>query len=60
MLILFKILINDLFCFIENVSTHNIPDDDTLSAWARILSDVIKLLESENDIALNCLTSNVY
>ena len=30
--------------FIENASTHNMADDNTISAWAKTLSDVIRLV----------------
>ena len=54
----FNISIIDLFHFTENVSTHNSADDNTLSAWTTTLSEVIRLLESERNIAVNLFTNN--
>lgn len=54
--IFFNVSINDLLCFIENVSSHNISDENTLPAWAKTLSNVIKLLVSEINKAVNWFT----
>ena len=42
--------INDLFVFIESSSTHNFADDNTLSAWANTISDLINKLESDRTL----------
>ena len=47
--LLFDFSINDLFFFIESSSIHNFADDNTLSAWANTISDLINKLESDSD-----------
>ena len=51
--LLFDFSINDLFFFIETSSIHN-----TLSAWANTISDLIKKLESDSNIATECFKIN--
>ena len=55
---LFEFLINNLFSFIESSLTHNFADDNTLSAWANIISDLINKLESDSDIAIEWFKKN--
>ena len=50
--ILFNLSINDLFFFISNASIFNFADDNTLSAFAKTISELIKVLESENNYCL--------
>ena len=38
-----------LFFFMEFSSIHNFADDNTLSAWANTISDLINKLESDSD-----------
>ena len=49
--LLFGFSINDLFFFIESSSIHNFADDNTLSARANTISDLINKLESDSIIA---------
>ena len=51
-------LINDLFFFIESSSVHNFADDNTLSAWANTISDLINKLESDSNIAIEWFKMN--
>ena len=56
--ILFNLSINDLFFFIQTSTVHNFADDNTLSAWAKTVSEVISILESESKIAIDWFTNN--
>ena len=44
--ILFNLSINDLFFFVVLASLYNFADDNTLSAFATTVSELIKILES--------------
>ena len=50
--LLFNFSINDLFFFIESFSTHNLADDNALSARATTISDLISKLEKDSNIAI--------
>ena len=50
--LLFDFSINDLFFFVESSTIHNFADDNTLSAWANTISDLINKLESDSNIAI--------
>ena len=52
--ILFNLFINDLFMFIEKSELENFADDNTISASARNIHELVKLLESESNVAINC------
>ena len=61
--ILFNIFINDLFLWIEEASLHNFADDNTLSAFANSIQDLIRILENDSEIAIkwfkdNCMSVN--
>ena len=56
--LLFDFSINDLFFFIESSSIHNFADDNTLSAWANTISDLINKLESDSNIAIEWFKMN--
>ena len=56
--LLFDFSINDLFFFIESSSIHNFADDNTLSAWANTISDLINKLESDSNIAIEWFKVN--
>ncbi len=45
--ILFNFYINDLFFFIREANLHNYADDNTISAYAKNLPDLIRLLQDE-------------
>ena len=49
--ILFNVFINDFFFFIKRTSVHNFADDNTLSNFAKTVSDLIKTLEDESRAA---------
>ena len=56
--ILFNIFINDLFLFINISSLHNYADDNTLSAFAKNIPNLIKILEDDSELAINWLKEN--
>ena len=56
--ILFNIFINDLFLWIKESELYNFADDNTLSATADTIRDLITILESESEIALNWFDLN--
>ena len=56
--ILFNIFINDLTMFIKTANLHNFADDNTLSAYAADISNLINILEDESSIAVDWLSSN--
>ena len=56
--ILFNLSINDLFSFIEKASNHNLANDNSLSAWAQYVSDLIAILESEGRVLIDWFTKN--
>ena len=56
--ILFNVFMNDLFLFIKTADIHNFADDNTLSAFARELNDLLDILEIESKISIDWLESN--
>ena len=56
--LLFDFSINKLFFFIESSSIHNFADDNTLSAWTNAISDLMKKLESDSNIAIEWYNMN--
>ena len=56
--LLYDFSINNLFFFIESSSIHNFADDNTLSAWANTISDLINKLESDSNIAIEWFKMN--
>ena len=56
--LLFDFSINELFFFIESSSIHNFADDNTLSARANKISDLINKLESDSNIAIEWFKMN--
>ena len=57
-LILFNLSINDLFFFVVRASLYNFADDNTLSAFATTVSEVIKILESESEVVIDWFKIN--
>ena len=49
---------NDLFIWIEISSLHNFADDNTLSAFANSVTELINILEKESEIAINWFKEN--
>ena len=56
--ILFNVFINDFFYFIKRPSVHNFADDNTVSSFAKTVSDSIKTLEDESRYAINWFSMN--
>ena len=56
--ILFKLSINDLFLSLALLSFYNFGDDNTLSAFAATVSGLIKILESESEVAIDWFKKN--
>ena len=56
--ILFNIFFNDFFFFLCNVSVHNFADDNTLSSFARTVKNLVSILESESNCAINWFRDN--
>ena len=56
--ILFNIFMNDLFLWLEEASLHNFADDNTLSAFANSITELIHILERESDIAIKWFKEN--
>ena len=52
-MILFNLSINDLFLFVTLASLYNFADDNTLSAFATIGSELIAMLEPESEVVLD-------
>ena len=55
---LFKIFFNDFFYFILVALAHNFADDNTLSSFAKTMENLISILESESDLAINWFKDN--
>ena len=56
--ILYNILFNDFFFFISKTSVHNFADDNTLASFASTLKELLPILESECEAAINWLHNN--
>ena len=56
--LLFNIFINDLFMWIDEASLHNFADDNTLSAFAKSIKELIRILENESEIAITWFKEN--
>ena len=56
--IFFNLSINDLFFFVSNVSLHNFADDNTLSAFAEKILELIDILQSGSEIVIDWFKSN--
>ena len=56
--ILFNIFINDLFLHVKTASLHNYADDNTVSAFAKSLPNLLNILENETNITINWLKEN--
>ena len=50
--ILFNLFINDLTYFIKQSDLFNYADDNTNSAFSKSIPDLIKVLETESEIAI--------
>ena len=56
--ILLNIFFNDFFYFMLVASTHNFADDSTLSSFAKTIENLISILESESEKAINWSKNN--
>ena len=56
--ILFNIFINDLFLWINDASLHNFADDNTLSAFAKTIQELVSILEKESEVAIKWFRDN--
>ena len=56
--ILFNVFINDFFYFIRNASVHNFADDNTITSFAKSVTNLIKILEDESKAAINWFSIN--
>ena len=56
--ILFNLFINDIFMTIREGNLHNFADDNTLSAVATQVSELVNTLESDTEGTINWLESN--
>ena len=56
--ILYNIFFNDFFFFIPKASVHNFADDNTLASFASTLKELLPILESECEAAINWLHNN--
>jgi len=56
--ILFNLFINDLVLFMNNSDLLNYADDNTISAWANSLEELILTLESESETAIKWFQDN--
>ena len=56
--ILFNIFFNESFYFILVASAHNFADDNTRSSFAKTIENLISILESERNIAVNQFKDN--
>ena len=56
--ILFNTFFNNIFYFILVASAHNFADDNTLSSFAETIENLIRILESESEVAINWFKNN--
>jgi hypothetical protein len=56
--ILFNLFINDLVFFMKHSDLTNYADDNTISAWANSIEELILTLESESETAIKWFQDN--
>ena len=56
--IFFNLSINDLFFFVSDVSLHNFADDNTLSAFAETILELIDILQLGSEIVIDWFENN--
>ena len=56
--IFFNLSINDLFFFVSDVSLHNFADDNTFSAFAGTILELIDILQSGSEIVTDWFKNN--
>jgi len=55
---LFNLFINDITYFFENSDLYNFADDNTITAFANTISELINALETESEIAIRWFNDN--
>ena len=56
--ILFDFYITDLFLFRKQATLNNLADDNTLTYFSKIISDLVNALQKETGFALSWLEQN--
>ena len=56
--ILFNCFFNDFYYFTENAKVYNFADDNTLTTFAQNVRNLISVLESESNIAIEWFKTN--
>ena len=56
--IFFNLSMNDLLFFVSDVSLHNFADDNTLSAFAETILELIDILQSGSEIVIDWFKNN--
>ena len=56
--VLFNTFFNDFFFFIPKASVHNFADEYTVASFANTLEELLPILESECEVAINWLCNN--
>ena len=52
------IFFNNIFFFIPKASVHNLADDNTLCSFAKTLRELVTVLQTECETAINWLYNN--
>ena len=55
---LFNIFINDITLFFEKSDLYNYADDNTISAFANTINELINILQSESETAISWFQNN--
>ena len=55
---LYNIFFNDFFFFIPKTSVHNFADDNTLASFGSTIKELLPILKSEYEAAINWLHNN--
>ena len=56
--ILFNLFINDITLFFDKSDLYNYADDNTISAFANTINELINILQSESEIAISWFQDN--
>ena len=56
--LLFNVFINDIFYFINNCDLYNYADDNTLSFHSPDFDEILRVLQSEGKILIDCFCFN--
>ena len=55
---LFNLFINDITLFFEKSDLYNYADDNTISAFANTINELINILQSESETAISWFQNN--